>query len=474
MTLRHRVLDWLAHLLGQRPRASTADSGSPPSVVLPHRESTRVAPEHGSAVVRHLSPVDEQARELESLRRQAHTDAVTGLPNRRSFVGRLAAALGDGGTPGAGLLILRVLQLEGLNLRIGHDATDLLLAASAEVLAAYPLRVPGAFAGRLNGTDFALYLPVSGVADETAGTLMRALRASPAGAAAGVELVIGGVDSLCATGAGEALAAADEALAGAESAGPFTIEIRNAADGGPAPIGERAWRRLIELALVEGRATLGEFPVCDAGGRLLHLDCPLRVQIEPGGPFQVASRWLAMASRGRLLPAVDLAALDLALAAIANDGRARCVHVSAVSVASAGFVGEVQRRLDAASDAARGLWLAVAEGPSLERSMPRLREAAAAWRRHGLHLGLEHAGASMQSLPRLAAIGLDHIKIGARFLRGVSQEAAVREFASALVAMAHSLGWKIIAEGIDDARDLAALRALGFDGATGRAVSAAA
>jgi GGDEF domain-containing protein len=177
MTLRHRVLDWLAHLLGRVPHASTADPDSMRTVVLPHREPTRVAPEHGSAVVRHLSPVDEQARELEALRRQAHTDAVTGLPNRRNFVGRLAAALGDSGTPGAGLLILRVLQLEGLNLRIGHDATDLLLAAVAEVLAAYPLRVPGAFAGRLNGTDFALYLPVSGVADETAGTLMRAQRA---------------------------------------------------------------------------------------------------------------------------------------------------------------------------------------------------------------------------------------------------------------------------------------------------------
>lgn len=473
MSLRDRTFAWLGRLLGRPPHVRDDVAVGPRTVVLPHREPTRVAPEHGGAIQRHLSPVDEQARELEALRRLAHTDAVTGLPNRRSFVGRLAAALGDSGTPAAGLLILRVLQLEGLNLRIGHEATDLLLAAMADVLAAYPLRVPGAFAGRLNGIDFALYLPVSGVADETAGTLMRALRASPAGAAAGIELVIGGVDGLAATGASEALAAADEALAGAEAAGPFTIEIRNAADGGPGPIGERAWRRLIEQALAEGRATLGEYPVSDAGGRLLHLECPLRVQIEPGGPFQVASRWLAMASRGRLLPAVDLAALDLALAAIANDGRARCVHVSAISVASAGFVGDVQRRLDAAGDAARGLWLAVAEGPSLERSMPRLREAAAAWRRHGLHLGLEHAGASMQSLPRLAAIGLDHIKIGARFLRGVSQEAAVREFAGALVAMAHGLGWKIIAEGIDDARDLAALWALGFDGATGRAVSAA-
>lgn len=439
MTLRQRASQWLAQLLGQAPPAPVVD--------LPHREATRIAPEHSANVARPRSAVDEQARELEALRRLAHTDPVTGLPNRRSFVGRLAAALADDGTP----------------------ATGLLLAATAELLAAYPQRVPGAFAGRLNGTDFALCLPVSGVAEETAGTLMRALRASPAGSAAGIELVIGGVDGLSGGGTSDALAAADEALAGAEAAGPFTIEIHDAAESGPGPLGERAWRLLIEQALADGRVALGEVPVQDAAGARRHLNCALQVQLEPGGPFLVAGRWLAMASRGRLLPAVDLAALELTLAAIARDGCERCVHVSATSLASAGFVGDVQRRLDGAGDAAHGLWLTVAEGPSIERSMPRLREAAAAWRRHGVHLGIEHGGSSMKSLPRLSAIGLDHLRIGARFLRGAAQEPAVREFAGALAALAHGLGWQVIAEEIDDAQDLAALWAIGYDGASGRA-----
>ena len=41
-----------------------------------------------------------------------------------------------------------------------------------------------------------------------------------------------------------------------------------------------------------------------------------------------------------------------------------------------------------------------------------------------------------------------------------------------LVTLIHGLGWTALAEGVDDGRDLAALWALGFDGATGRAVVA--
>lgn len=455
-----RAADWLASKLARPPR------DAPPSTPAPERAEA-VRPSAPTPVKRVRSALDAEAERLERLRQQAHADAVTGLPNRRHFIGRLGAALGQPGVPPAALLILRVSNLEASNRRVGHAAIDELLAALAEVVAAYPERVPGAFAGRLNGSDFALCLPVAGVAEETAHTLLGALRAAVGGHQAGFEMVVGAVDALQTQVAGEALAAADEALAQAESAGPFAVEVRSWAPEQPAPLGERAWRQRIEEALHEGRASLGAFPVRDAEGRLLHLESPLRVQFDAAGPFQVASRWLAMAARGRLLPVVDLAALDLALTAIANDGQPRCVHVAAASLDVAGFVGEVAQRLAEAGPAVRSLWIDVAEGPGLERVLPRLREASAAWRRHGVNLGLEHAGASMTLLPRLGPLGLGHLKIDARHLRGVAADGAVRDFAAGLAGLAHGLQWQLIAEGVDDADELAALWALGFDGATG-------
>lgn len=471
MSLSRRAASWVAGMFGHKGRPPADAAASQPPAFEPS-EPARPAALPSEPVLRLRRAIDVTAEEVEGLRRLAHTDPITGLPNRRHFLGRLSVTLGDTGAAACALLIVRVLNLAALNQRLGHRETDQLLASVADVLGAYPDRVPGAFTGRLNGSDFALVLPVSGVGEETALTLMRALRAAPAGAVGGGEFAIGGVEGQLSASAGDALAAADEALAEAEAAGAHSVEVRPVArPGEPLPVGERAWRLSIEHALAEGLTTLAEYPVRDASGQLLYLECPLRVQLEVGGPFQTAARWLAMASRARLMPRVDLAAIALALVAIARDGQPRGVHVSSASLSSPGFVGDVQRRLEAAPAAAARLSLEVGEGPSVERTLPRIREAAAAWRRHGVRLGLAHAGAPMQSLPRLAGAGIRHLKIGGRFVRGAGIDPAVREFAAALVRLAHGLDWQVLASGVDDPADLEALWVLGFDAATGPAVS---
>ena len=461
-----RISRWLAGLRQTVPARGPQPSGAP-------LRSLRASPPPGAplAPVRARTPGEEQAEAVEQLRRRAHNDPVTGLPNRRHLLGRLRGVLAEPGASGAGLLILRVLDVEGRRKQLGSDGTARVLGAVADVLTAYPRRVTGAFAGRLNESDFALYLPVQGLADETAQTLMRALRASPVASAAGVELVVGGVDGLGDESVGTALAAADHALAQAEAAGPFCAEVHLAGSAESLPLGERCWRVRIDEALSEGRTSLGEFAVRNREGALLHLECPLRVQLEVGGPFRDARHWLPMASRSRLLPRVDLIAIELALQAIARDGLQRCVHVSTASLATAGFVGEVQRRLQAEPEACTKLWIEVAECSALERALPRLREAGAAWRLHGVHLGVEHAGASMPGLARLGECGLDHLKVELRFVRGLHHDTAVRAFASGLLALAHALDMRVIAAGVDSPRDLEALWALGFDGATGPAVS---
>lgn len=443
----------------------------------PTQELNRLAAGMNSMVRRLHSVFENQAGQLDALRLQVHTDALTGLSNRRHFMAQLERALlgdqsGDGSTADAprrgGLLLVRLRDLEALNARAGHDAVDRLLGTMGEVLSAYPSRVEGAFAGRLNGGDLAVYLPANGISRETADALCATLGASMAAIDRGADIAIGGVDGLATGGVSDALARADEALARAECSGPFGIEVVALSDG--EGIGETEWRQRIAAALEAGRVKLAEFPVVDTAGRILHLECPLRVQLQPDGPFDAAARWLPMASRSRILQQVDLSAAGLALDAILADGKARCIHVSAASLADASFVHELTRRLAAAPAAAARLSIEVGEAATAQ--WHRWRDAAERWRPLGTRLGIENTGRALHALLDARNYGLDYLKIDGRFVRGLAGDAALADYARQIVATARGIGVAVYAEGVDDPRDLDRLWELGFDGATGPAVTA--
>jgi diguanylate cyclase (GGDEF)-like protein len=420
---------------------------------------------------------DVQAEQLEALRRQAHSDPLTGLANRRHFMAMLDGVVGDGQVPAeAGLLLLRLRDLQGLNQRIGHAATDRALLAVAGALQAYPDRIDRCFAGRLNGADFALLLPVGGMAQETALALTQAMRLPLLAIDPLVRVHAGTVELDRPMTATQALALADVALARAEAdlALPLGVPAASVPPLEAAlPQGESSWRRRITRALAQGRVALATYPVRTPDGRQLHLDCPLRVQLQADGPMEPASRWLSLATRSRLCAQVDEKAVALALAAIDDDGLARCINVSAQSVGSAEFVAAVARRLEQVPQAACRLWIDLPESLALERPLL-VREVARRWRPLGAMLGLEHAGEGLARIPRLIDLGLDCVRIDGRFVHGISAEGAddARRHLQGLVKLVQAVGLQVTAEGVRSADDLEALWQLGFDAATGPALVA--
>ena len=418
-------------------------------------------------------PDDEIARRadrVEALRRDAHLDEATGLPNRDHFVARLAAALQGGGAPDLSLLLLRATNLDEVRERLGAEAVERRLALLGEALDAYPQHVPGAFAGRLNDADFGLCLPATGVADETASTLLAALRATPAAGPGSICLVVGGLDSLPGASPGAALAAADFALAHAEQAGPFGIEIHRGA-AGPGPVaGEQAWRGAIARALDEGRARIAEHAVVDRQRRVQHRMCRLQLQLEVAGPFVDLQRWLAMAARTRLLHQAEQLAVALALVACERDGIPRRVRLSSSSLLSPGFGDALSRQLEASADAAHRLLVDIGDGPALDRALPLVVAALPSWRAHGLRIGVEHGGGTMHALARLAACGLDRVTIGAELVAGLAAGSELRAYAGGLADLVHALGVELLVDDVGDADDLETLFAVGVDAASGAAV----
>jgi diguanylate cyclase (GGDEF)-like protein len=409
---------------------------------------------------------DAQAKQVEALRQQAQTDALTGLFNRRQFMLEAQQRFESSSGDAQALLLWRVQDLDGLNRRLGHAAVDQMLRTLAQTLGSsdeddQPLL------GRLNGSDFVL-----AVSRLDAHVLARALMARLRGALAGdvaPSVVAGVAEGAQGVGLPAAMAAADRALAQAEAEGPYSVVARPCAGNLPT-LGEGDWQRQLLQALDEQRSSLAEYPVRDAGGVLMHLDCPLRVQLRRDGAFESAANWLALATRSRLTTALDQRAVSLALQQIQRDGVARCVNLAAASLLATEFVAAVSVQLQAAPQAAAKLWTDIPE--ALAVSHPGvIQELTRRWRPLGVHVGLEHAGAALSGLTRLYELGLDYVRIDARFLGGIGHDADVRRHAEGLVALLRGIGLGVYAEGVAQPDDLRVLWSLGFDGATGPAVT---
>ena len=426
-----------------------------------------------NSMVSRLQQVFEgQASQVETLRRQATCDALTGLSNRAHFLGQLDAMLQrEDGSAESGLVLLRIVDLAELNRSIGHAATDRLIETVAQALQAYTARVSGCFVGRLNGADFAMCLPAGGVAEETARAVALALQALLPAFGRQAAVAAGAVEARRGMSLAGLMSQADLALAQAEALGPFQVATVGDAGQALARMGEGGWRRRLHEALGAGRLTLVEYPVRGRGGQLMHLDCPLRVQLDPEGPPEPAARWLPLAARARLTAAFDERALALALAAIALDGQPRAVNLAAASLADSGFAARLRAQLVRAPREARQVWLEVPEAAAAHR-VDLVRELGRQLRPTGVRLGLEHAGERIGRIERLFELGLDYVKLDGAITRDVSRDSHRAGFVAGLSALLHSLSVQVIAEGVSRQADAEALWRCGVDAQTGPWVSA--
>ncbi len=420
-----------------------------------------------------------QTEQLGLLRQHAHCDALTGLSLRKHFLAELASALArDDGPERASLLLLRLQDLARVNQLLGRESTDEVLALIGEALQAYTQKVHGSLAGRLNGADFALWLPAPAVLEDSAQALSEALlqalqRAAGGGGRSVIRLALGGVELARSLPLSQWFGQADAALAEAEQTpGPLGQSLKRVEGGDDhaLPHGERAWRAQIEAALAQGHLRLVPYPVLDGAQHLLHWECPLHLGLaaahQATPDFVPASTWLPLAQRTGLTVEVDLAAVGAALAQIQLDGQQRCVNLAPASLRTPTFLGRLRALLRSQPQAARQVGLEVDAEAALSQ-FELVQELSRAVHPLGVRVGLEHAGANLQKIERLYQLGLDFVKLDRSVVLGVADDPSRAGFVRSLVILLHSLSLQVIAEGVDEARDASTLLDCGVNGLTG-------
>ena len=455
-------------------QAASLQRGEYVTVAEPKPPELRRLTRAMNAMVQRLRTVLEaQAEQVERLRREASCDPLTAMANRGHFMAQLRAALQrEDGTAAGGLVLLRLADLVALNGAVGREQTDRWIVTVAQALQAHADRTAGAFAGRLNGSDFALAVPEGGVASAAARAVLELIRGVLTTAPGGIRVAASAVEMTHGDVIAEVMSAADLALARAETGGSFSVVAAQAPASHWARSGEGAWRQRLRGALATGHVRLGSFPLVDAQRQLLHIECPLRMQLDPQGAFEVAAHWLPLAIRSRMTCEIDERALRLALQAIDRDGMPRCVNLAPASLADSGFASRLRTLLQAEPRAARQVWIEVNEVAAIEQ-LDLVRELAHQLRPCGARIGLEHAGERIGRIERLFEVGLDYVKLDASVVQGVAQDRGRAGYIKGLCAMLAGAGLQVFGEGVSSADDAHALWALGIDGLTGPWASAA-
>jgi EAL domain-containing protein (putative c-di-GMP-specific phosphodiesterase class I)/GGDEF domain-containing protein len=423
-----------------------------------------------SVVLRLKSIFGEEAARLEQVRQQANQDAATGLANRTYFMARLRANLEAEETLPGNLVLLRIFQLAEINRKLGRGDTDKLILQVSQSVHKLASQYIDSVAGRLNGADFGILLPIDepqAVVQE----LLEGLRRSSApllGEASIVSIAFGPYH--CGQDGSLLLAQVDAALAAAEAQGGNVIQSVQTSDD--VPRSQQQWGELLQQAVLARRVKLAEFPVSKFSGQLLHSECPLRLAFNDDCGWLPAGQFLPLAERLELTGVLDLAAVTLGLQQLAHYPKLAglAINLSARSIQHAHFRSQLRELLQQYANVNDRLWLEVAEHGALAHFaafQSFCREMAGS----GCRLGIEHFGRQFAQIGKLHDLGLDYLKVDASFIHDIDSSPGNQAFLKGLSAIAHSIDLQVIAEGVSTQAEMETLATLGFDGATGPGVA---
>ncbi len=411
----------------------------------------------------------QEAKRLQEWQREAHTDKVTGLRSRDPFLRELESMLvSDDVNASGSLAFVRLSALSELNQARGREATDRLLRDIGRALNRIALQHSGWSAGRLNGSDFAVLAPRELETEAFGREVQGAVTVTLADHEVGEECLLPASATRYAPGETptQLMTRLDGALFAAQGEDSATLVLAQPGDIPARPIQQQMeeWREILESALQEQRISLASFPALDFSGELIHHEAPARLRL--GDRTLTAGEFLLWINRLELSLALDMQVVQLALDAIARNGEPVGVNLTVAALVEPAFLSWLEESLSRHSEEAPLLWMELPETMAF-RHLDNFKRLCNRAKSHGAHMGIEHMGRQLAELGQLHDVGLDYLKVDTSFVRDVHDNAGNQTLLRILCTLGHSIGVRVIAEGVVSEDERKALADVGMDGVTG-------
>ena len=440
----------------------------------------------GAAVLMH--DVTELRGFARQLSYQATHDALTGLVNRREFERRLDEAITTA-RRGDNTHILCYLDLDNfkvVNDTSGHLAGDALLRDVARQLREV-LRDSDTVA-RLGGDEFGMLLvgcPLE-KARQIADDLCRRIaelrfvwkdRVFQIGASIGIVELARESSSV-----EDSLAAADSACYMAKRQGTGNVVVYSARDEALArSTGEIQWLQKLQSALKDQRFELYVQSIVPAAvsassnGDGPSMELLVRMKDETGQEIQPLE-FIRAAERYRLMGLIDRWVVQRALDAIVDgtlqlpEGRCVAVNISGQTLGDTQFLEFVVDCLDRSGVAPSQLCFEMTEN-AVVANLDHARRFVGVLHGMGCRFALDDFGSGVGSFSNLRNLPMDYLKIDGSFTRNLGRDTVNQAMVTAMIKLARTLNFKVIAEQVEDAASLEMVRMMGVDFVQGFVIS---
>lgn len=417
---------------------------------------------------------------------QATHDALTGLINRREFERRLKEAM-DSAVADDAVHILFYMDLDrfkAVNDSCGHLAGDNMLREVATLIREQVR--DSDFVGRLGGDEFGTLLigcPLD-KARQIASDIGNAIddyrfvwqdKIFNIGISIGLVEIGAGGGSL-----EDLMSAADSACYVAKQRGRGQVHVYSARDEAIArERGDIQWLRQLQSALHENRFELAVQPIIATGSGVESgpsIEVLIRLPDEHGR-YTNSAEFLRPAERYQLMPQIDRWVLNAALSAIsANEirlpGKRSCaINISGQTLGDEGFLGFVVDALDHSGVSPASICFEVTE-TAISTNVQFAQRFIEVLHGIGCEFALDDFGHGLGAFSSLKHLPVDYLKIDGTYTRNLMADPINKEMVAAMIKLARTMEFRVIAEQVERQEDFDWLREAGVDFVQGNFVEA--